>query len=600
MGGMRSKVARLLFERGGLISLVALVLYVWIAPPHLSTGDNAEFVTLGDIGGAAHPSGYPLYVLWLRVWSWLPAHSPAHAAALATCLLGGLTVFVLHAACRAWGASAAAASFAVGLVAAAPIVVRLHTEAEVFALNGLIVATVLWLAAERGPARGMGRAVALGLVAGLGISNHLTCVFVAPIGLFGAIRGVRESSHHRIAVIGAALGALAVGLLPYAYLLIVPETRGSWGKVASLQELLHHFLRMDYGGPGELAPKDRGGTALGNVLAMVRTHGRGYLWIPLALGLIGFAAQLRRPRLDSPSESRFAWLLLGASWLLTGPLLIAQFNLRPDGLTAYVTQRFHMLPMIVIAIPIAVGIGRVGQWGQDHSRSQLIRSPLAGTLLPVIALIGLVMITLPRIASARSPATERALSNMLRTLPPDAVVIGTPDDFHFGMGYLQGALGERPDVEVITWQLVGLPYARDRIRRHLGIIITEQPVGTTQKLSVAVAEQILATGRPLFIDPFQAGIATSFTVSPYGLLYRVLPRGAPQPTIQEIFATNQKLYERYEFGYEFPSVADIMPAQFHVHYATTWKVIAEGLERANLPEQARYAKKMAYALAPEL
>lgn len=597
---MRAKVGRLLFERGGLIALVALLLYVWIAPPHLSTGDNAEFATLGDIGGAAHPSGYPSYVLWLRMWSWLPAHSPAHAAALATCLLGGLTVFVLHAACRAWGASATAASFAVGLVAAAPIVVRLHTEAEVFALNGLIVAIVLWLAAERGPARGIGRALALGLVAGLGISNHLTCVFLAPIGILGAIRGIRESSHNRIAVTGAAVGALLLGLLPYVYLLIVPETRGSWGKVATVQDLLHHFLRMDYGGPGELAPIDRGGTALGNVIAMVRTLVRGYLWIPLALGLAGFAAQLRRPHADPPSESRVAWAMLGASWLLAGPLLMARFNLRPDGLTAYVTQRFHMLPMIVLAIPIAVGLGRVGQWVQDHSRSQLVRSPLAGALLPVIALVGLVVITLPRIASARSPATERALSNMLRTLPPDAVVIGTPDDFHFGMGYLQGALGERPDVEVITWQLVGLPYIRDRIRRHIGITISEQPVGSTQKLSVAVAEQILATGRPLYIDPFQAGIATSFTISPYGLLYRVHPRGTAQPPIKEVFAINKALYERYEFGYEFPSIADDVPAQYHAHYASTWKVLAEGLVRANLAEEARYAQQMAYTLAPEL
>lgn len=597
---MKAKVARLLFERGGLIAVVALLLYVWIAPPHLSTGDNAEFATLGEIGGAAHPSGYPLYVIWLRVWSWLPVESPAHAAALATCLLGGLTVLVLHAACRAWGASAAAASFAVAMVAAAPIVVRLHTEAEAFALNGLIAATVLWFAAERGPFRGTRRAVALALVAGLGISNHLTCVFVAPIGLLGAIRGIRESSHGRVAVIGASLGALAIGLLPYGYLLIVEETRGSWGKVASFQELLHHFFRMDYGGPGELGPKDRGGTALENVIAMARTLARGYLWIPLAMGLAGIVAHIWRPQPDVARESRFAWAMFGVSWLLAGPLLMARFNLRPEGATAYITQRFHMLPTILLAIPIAVGIGRIGHWGQQHSRSQLLRSPLAGAVLPVIAMVSLLVVTLPRIASARSRATERALTNMLRTLPPDAVVIGTPDDFHFGMGYLQGALGERPDVCVITWQLVGLPYIRERIRRQLGFMIKEQPAGSSQKLSVAVAEQILATGRPLFIDDLQAGIGTSFTVWPYGLLYRVLPRGAPPPTIKEVFGINKVLYDRYEFGYEFPSVADIVPAQYHLQYATAWKAIADGLLLQNLPEEARYAQQMAYALAPEL
>ncbi len=597
---MRAKVARLLFERGGLLAMVALVLYLWIAPPHLSTGDNAEFVTLGEIGGAAHPSGYPLYVIWLRLWSWLPVESPAHAAALATCLLGALSVLVLHAACRAWGASAAAASFAVAMVAAAPIVVHLHTEAEVFALNGLIAATVLWLAAERGPVRGTHRAIALGLVAGLGISNHLTCVFLAPIGVLGAIRGIRESSHGRIAVIGASIGTLAIGLLPYTYLLLVEETRGSWGKVASVQDLLHHFLRMDYGGPGSLGAKDLGGRALPNLIAMLKTLGRGYLWIPLALGLAGFVAHIWRPQPDGPQESRCAWALLGASWLLAGPLLMTRFNLPPEGMTESVTQRFHMLPTLLLAIPIAVGVGRMGHWAQQHSRSQLLRSPLAGALLPVIAMIALIVVTLPRIAGARSLATERALTNMLRTLPPDAVLIGTPDDFHFGMGYVQGALGERPDVAVITWQLVGLPYIRERVRRQVGVTIKELPAGSTQKLSVVVAEQILATGRPLYIDSYQAAIGTSFTVWPYGLLYRVLPRGAPSPTISEVFAINKELYDRYEFDYEFPSVDDDVPAQYHALYAKTWKAIADGLLRANLTEEARYAQKMAYVLAPGL
>ena len=50
------------FDRGGLLACTALVLYLWVAPPHIVDGDNAEFSTLGSIGGVAHPSGYPLYL----------------------------------------------------------------------------------------------------------------------------------------------------------------------------------------------------------------------------------------------------------------------------------------------------------------------------------------------------------------------------------------------------------------------------------------------------------------------------------------------------------------------------------------------------------
>ncbi|HEY0992715.1 MAG TPA: hypothetical protein VGD80_36930, partial [Kofleriaceae bacterium] len=65
-------------ERSGLIGALALIVYVAFASPHVVDGDNAEFSTLGALGGRAHPSGYPLYVLWLRAWSWLPV-TPAHA-----------------------------------------------------------------------------------------------------------------------------------------------------------------------------------------------------------------------------------------------------------------------------------------------------------------------------------------------------------------------------------------------------------------------------------------------------------------------------------------------------------------------------------------
>src|SRR5690606_19927221 len=53
---LRSRLANFAFERGGLIALATLVLYVWLAPPHIVDGDNAEFATLGTLGGVAHPS----------------------------------------------------------------------------------------------------------------------------------------------------------------------------------------------------------------------------------------------------------------------------------------------------------------------------------------------------------------------------------------------------------------------------------------------------------------------------------------------------------------------------------------------------------------
>ncbi len=143
---------RLLLDTGVLVAVLALVGYVLLAPASVVDPDNAELTTLGTLGGAAHPSGYPAYLLWLRAWSWLPVSTPAHATAIATAMLGALGVLVVHAACRAWGASALAATVAAAIYAAAPTVVRYSTEAEAFAMNQLVVAAILWLAAVGGSA----------------------------------------------------------------------------------------------------------------------------------------------------------------------------------------------------------------------------------------------------------------------------------------------------------------------------------------------------------------------------------------------------------------------------------------------------------------
>lgn len=576
-----------------MIAFATLVVYLWVAPEFIVYGDNAELSALGVIGGAAHPSGYPLYLLWLRAWSWLPSSSPAHAAAMATAILAALQALILHASCRAWGARAWPATVAVGVFAAGPIALRLQSEAEVFALNGLVCATVLWIAAKAGPLRGVWRAAVLGLVAGLGLSNHLTCVLVAPVGILGVVRGIRESNHTVALGIGTAVLGVVIGLLPYVYLLITPDTWISWGKISSLSDLVHHFLRLDYGPVGQFSPHPQDVSVGESFLAFCHSLGRAYLWFlaPVAVAALGWFV-VRRDRI----ESRVAWAMLAASWLVAGPLLVMRFNVKPVHLGLYVVQRFHLLALLLLVIPLAVGIDRlVGD--RDRRLSQRLRSSRAlHSLITVGGFLALIALSLPSLARGHSPAIEQGLSNMLRTLPRDAILIGATDEFHFGLGYLQGALGVRRDVAVISVPQVGLSFYRERIRQRTGIVITAAE--GDERVSVLIATQALDTKRPLFIDPYQANIAAAYPTYPYGLVFRVLPAGTVPPPIEQVFAINRDLYARYIFGYEVPGADDQLATQFHFHYARAWRTIAEGLAHAGRREEQALALEYADALAP--
>jgi len=576
-------------DTGGLAAVATLVLYIWIAPTHVVDGDNAEFATLGAQGGVAHPSGYPLYLLLLRATSWLPAVSAAHRAAIATAVIGALAVLVLHAACRAWGARPLAATFTVFVLAASPTMLRVSTEAEVFALNVLVVALVLWLGAQRGPVRGMTRAVLLGLVAGLGMSNHLTCTLLAPVGLLGVARATRESSRPTFAVVAATIGAWIVGLTPYAYLFVAPDTAMSWRRIDTLPDLVYHVLRMDYGGPGAFAPSRSPIGAVDNLAALGSMLGRTWLYVLLPVGALGVGA--RALRHSDRAEPRAGWIALATSFAVAGPLLVTRFNVPLDGVGIAVCQRFYLLPAVLLAIPIAFVLGRIGVELSHRTRAPSLGAPWIASILALAAFAAIASQSLPR----HSAAIECGARNLLAPLPERAVVIVSADYLYFSAIYVQQVLGERRDVAVLASGQLLNPEYRKRVHERHGVV--ELTPG--DKLpSLAIARDTLARGRSMFIDPPQFNIRRVYPVFPFGLLFRVLPQGEAVPQPSEVLALNKAIYEKLVFGYAKPGSDDDYATSMQARYAQIWRFIANALAGVRDLEGAAFADETARRLAP--
>lgn len=558
-----------------LVALAALIAYCMLASPYIVEGENAELAAVGAIGGRAHPPGYPLYVLWLRAWSWLPG-TPAHTTAFATAILGALALLALHAACRAWGARPLAAAIAVVIVGAAPLFVRYHSQAEVFALNHLLAALVLWLAAARGPLRGTWRAIALGGVAGLGLANHFTCALLAPVGILGAVRAVRESQR-RVVAVGGAIAGLVVGLLPYAYL-AVADGPASWGVVASWDDLLTIVLRREYGGVAGFAPLGTSVPWTASLWALIATIGRSWLWLPAAVAPIALAVRIWRPSDDG--EPRWGWIALAISVVLAGPLLVTRFNVEPEGLGLYICQRFHLLPALLLAIPVAAAL--------DAPAAAVKRPVLAGAL-PLVVFAGLAVTALPGLARLHTPAVELGVRNLLRSLPPDAVVHVVPDDLCGGSIYLQEARHERPDVVVMCAAMLRLPWYRAQLsRRTMGV----------DAVAGGLSEALVKSGRAVFVDPQLSSVLAAYPHYPYGVVRRVLPAGAPLPAAGEVAALNKKLFAAFDLDYPWPGPEDEYAALAHHRYAGVWSAIARLLAAAGDRAGAQEALELSAQLTP--
>jgi len=584
----RDVVKQWLFERGGALAVVALIAYIWMSPAHIVDGDSAEMATAGFAGGIGHPTGYPSYLLWLHATAWLPGATPAQTAAISTAILAAIQLLVLHAACRAWGARPIAATFAVAIYAAGPVVIRYSTEPEVFIMNQLVVAAILYLAAHDGPLRGVRRVAALGLVAGLGIADHVTCVLVAPVGLLGAVRGVREARRAALAA-AAGVAALCLGLATYLYLLIAPDLSSSWPAVDGLHGIVDHVLRRAYGGPGAFSALNGAPRTADNLAALAITLGRAWLWLPGLAGLAVLVARCLRP---ATGEPRLGWWMLAISFVLAGPVLAARFDINASGVNLYVVRRFHLLPTLLLAVPVAaafeLGVARI---------AARLRLEVA-TGISALGFATAALLALPALMRVRTPAFENSVRRMLEALPANAVVFSSGDLTFVGAGYLQVACGMRPDVVMVLWSFVKVHAYRDRLARSGIVIDTSKDAKDAIKPSVRVAEQILSSGRPVFVDRTLSNVLAALPSYPYGTLFRVLPRGQPNLSIDDIAAKNRDWFKFLDLNYPRPGPDDDYPTLIHHGYANTWKIIAAGFNAAGRPDDAADATALARELGP--
>ena len=247
-----------------LAGLGAFTLYAFTLAPGLTWAhggaDGGDLLAAALTRGVPHPTGYPTYQLALRAAIAAFGGEPARAgawlsaicAALAASLLADLAQRMLTAhenrASRPFEVSetsegswpAAIASTVAALAwAAAPAVWGQATITEVYALNALATATLLWLIwrwAENADARAL---QAAGLVLGLGLGNHLTLALMLP-GLAAWVWIKRQDIPGTGRDLAGAGLCTLLGLLVYGYLPLAAAGRPpiNWGDPVTPGRLL--------------------------------------------------------------------------------------------------------------------------------------------------------------------------------------------------------------------------------------------------------------------------------------------------------------------------------------------------------------------------
>jgi len=576
------------------IVLLSAIGYTWTAPRWILGGDNGEFATLYATGGIAHPSGYPATVLWLRLWHWLPVATPAHGAALATVVLGALGVVALQRACLAWGASSGATAFASAVYAFSPLVWKMACHAEVMAMNAFFAAVILALSAPTRPwpwPRGGALTFALGLVAGLGLSNHTSIVLMAPIGLLGAARAVGESKRPYAAVLAGVVG-LVVGLLPYSYVYVVartgdPQAMPMWIEAPTWAGVFYHFRRGAYG-TFSLSTTAEGAGPLVFLWLFAKTSTRQLLGLPIVVLLAALLGWKRRAGVER--SRRVALVALGSTFLLAGPLFIARFNIPLVGAGPMVAERFYLLPEVLLTVMAALSLDTLVP-------GIVARRGLMAALTLEAAIVASVF-TIPVVLEHNRPTVELYVENTLRGAPKDAIIVGTGDHRWGGFMYARYVEKLRLDVVYVNEGTLIQAWYRRELEPRLGVSL-DTPAGRSVGPRTLMA-RLLATGRPvLYTDWPEPSVETTPHVSE-GTLMRVLREGESEPSPGDVLARNLEVEARYEMEGSPPKDEHSWGFALQPDYARPWVELARRYGQAGDAGSEQACLARAEELAPWL
>ena len=428
-----------------LSGLAIFLVYLRTLAPSVVGGDTGELVAVAYKLGVAHPPGYPLFTILAKLFTFIPFGTVAWRVNLfsAICDSGAAVIILLTV--RRWTGNCWAGLLSAGLFAFSPLVWHYAVVAEVFALNNLIVASMFYLAVRYAEVPEAKFAYLSALVFGLGMSNHHTCIFYGfPFMLWILITGRAELwSMRRLLILAACFMA---GLLPYLYLPLADARLApvSWGNASSVKGFLVHVLRREYG-TLQLGNKFGGG---GKFFLGIRQYfgalpGQVF-YVGLVLALIGLYETIRRE-----GRAGLAVAML-AGFCFYVIVFHALANLPfDDPFYLQISARFWQQANLMVCVWAGLGFGSLTAMMLQRRWQHVLTTGLASLVVFAQATTNF------RVEDQHLNTVVRDYGReLLRPLPPGALLLSKGDLGTNVLRYLQQCEGYRTDVRVLDRELL--------------------------------------------------------------------------------------------------------------------------------------------------
>lgn len=237
-----------------IIFAAAMVLYVRTLAPTLLLGDSGEYQVLAYTLGLAHPTGYSIFVLLLKLITLLvPVKDIAYRVNLASAIFAALTLSLLYLLGKLLGGRRLAALLGVTALGLYHLFWWHAVIAESYTVATALLALELLLVVAWRKTKNAWLLFGAGLAGGLGLGIHTFVLLAAPAVLVYLACKARRFKDWGLAALGALAGvALAVGSffalnargVPSSFLEQIAPQAAAWGMTA--QQFSSPVNRMIY------------------------------------------------------------------------------------------------------------------------------------------------------------------------------------------------------------------------------------------------------------------------------------------------------------------------------------------------------------------
>lgn len=477
---------------GAVLYVAAFGFYLHGAAPSVTVGDSGEFITAAHTLGISHPPAYPAYTCLAHFFSRaIPWANIGFRVNLFSSFCGALAVVCLFGFLSETGLPLAAACFGAVLFLFVPSATAAGRVSEVFALNSVCLAGLLWAAAAR-------RWLLAGLLLGLGMANHQTIVLVIPA--LAAAAFVDAKNHPSARIVSWAIIATALGFCINAFILIRAAHHPflNVGHGETLETFIRILRRADYGSLtlalGQ-SPPFGPQTILLQLIRFGKEILRQTYWLGALLAVIGFARLLATNR-------RLAWMLL-IGILMFGPFFFLVGNLPFDAQSNGLLQRFYIAPALCACALAAFAVADI--------RLEKV--------------VWVMCLCVPGLAFSAQGATlwsglrHDYLAydygrNTLKSIPENSLLLmDGGDDTFYSLAYLTQCEHRRPDVEL-----------HDRGAIVFGNIYGDDfrmlDAANKEARRQSVESSLVHSGRPLAYATMNPQILKGVTLRQCGIVYQ--------------------------------------------------------------------------------